>query len=107
MSHLNRALRAGAMLCAAFLCPLQRTSLAGLVTWTGSGSTDWFNNGNWSPNTTPSATDSALIVAAANQPIVNGLAGNVSSLTLTNGTSLGINNGAMLGSLNSFTNNGT
>ncbi|MCG3165591.1 MAG: hypothetical protein POELPBGB_01359 [Bacteroidia bacterium] len=54
-------------------------------TWTGTTSTAWGTNTNWSPNGIPGASDNVTIVSASNNPTYNGVAG-VTNITMTSGT---------------------
>ena len=61
--------------------------------WTGSVSSNWNNNNNWSPIGRPTASDCVIIPPTANNPRILGTNYNASGLNLTiqNGASLTIN----------------
>jgi hypothetical protein len=50
--------------------------------WTGSADTDWSNGGNWSPAGAPSATDTVIVGAAGNLPLLS-TSVTVATLTVT------------------------
>lgn len=60
-------------------------SYAASYTWTGTTSTAWGINTNWSPSGIPGAGDNVTIVSATNAPLYDGVAG-VTNLTMTSGT---------------------
>ncbi|WP_409417670.1 LamG-like jellyroll fold domain-containing protein [Flavobacterium sp. PS2] len=46
----------------------------GQKTWTGSSSTNWHTNGNWSPNGVPQATDNVIIPVTTRSPVISSTA---------------------------------
>ena len=61
------------------------------IMWTGAVSTDWNTAGNWSPAAVPTATDSVLVSAAGNQPVLSGNA-TTARFTLQSGATLALGN---------------
>ncbi len=53
--------------------------------WTGTNSTDWFDAGNWSSNTVPTASSNAVIPLRDNNPIIAGQEAVCKDLRVTNG----------------------
>ncbi|MEX2283016.1 MAG: Ig-like domain-containing protein [Gemmatimonadota bacterium] len=58
--------------------------------WTGAVSFDWHDPNNWSPVGVPTATDTARIPLAANQPVLNANA-TIAKLQSVQGTNIDIN----------------
>ncbi|MEA9415234.1 LamG-like jellyroll fold domain-containing protein [Flavobacterium sp. PL02] len=63
----------------------------GQKTWTGSSSTNWHTNGNWSPNGVPQATDNVLIPNTTRKPIISSTAAVCNNLTIDSGATLTVN----------------
>ena len=77
-------------------------ALAATCTWTGA-STDWADSGNWAncSGAVPGATDTAVIPATANNPVISANT-DVGTLTIEAGATVTINGGVTVtaGSLN-------
>lgn len=58
-------------------------------TWTGAVSTDWSTAGNWNPSGVPTTSDSTLIPAVTNQPVLSALT-SVGKLTVAAGATLSL-----------------
>ncbi len=76
------------------------------ATWTGTNGSAWNSTTNWSGCGTPSCGVDAVIVPAANQPVISALA-SVRDVTINSGATLTINSGITLNVCGNFTNNGT
>ncbi len=61
--------------------------------WTGSVSTNWNDNNNWSPTGIPTSSDCVIIPVTANDPIISGTNYDANGLNLTiqNGANLTVN----------------
>ncbi|KUJ59173.1 hypothetical protein AR687_24510, partial [Flavobacteriaceae bacterium CRH] len=67
------------------------------MTWKGFDNSDWANSCNWSPNGTPTATNSVLIGDATNDPIVyNGTTAKALTVNMRENSNLTINSGGSL-----------
>ena len=75
-----------------------------VITWTGAVSSDWFTAGNWSNSQVPGATDSIVIVATPNDPVLTGLA-IVQAVEIQGGTL--VLNGQAFGTTGSFRTTGS
>ena len=66
--------------------------------WTGTGSTNWFDAGNWNTGKVPSEMDHVLIPAGTSfSPVVpNGLVADCKSITLENGATIILSNNATM-----------
>ena len=77
-------------------CPIGGSDFTGRVnpltfyTWNGGTSSDWFTAANWTPNGTPTGSDSVIInnALASNQPFISSAGGGVTikSLNMINGS---------------------
>ena len=78
------------------------------VTWTGTSSTAWETNTNWSNNISPTALHNVIIPSVDNTPVIaSGIGANCNDLTVETGATLTINSGASLITNGTITNNGT
>jgi len=81
---------------------------AGLISWTGLTDNNWNNNGNWTPNTVPSAADNVSIPNVTNAPFILqnfGPPAFCNNLTIEPGATLTINQGSALTVTGNLTNN--
>lgn len=83
-------------------------SITNTNTWTGNINTNWFNTGNWSCGSVPTATTSAIIPSGVtNMPnVVSGLTANVFNLTINNGATLNLQGTSTLNIHGDLTRNG-
>jgi hypothetical protein len=83
---------------------------AGLLTWTGATSTNWYTASNWCPPVVPTLTNDVFIPSAPiNQPLISGGVATCQNLTISSGAAnLDMNgNGLLTLAINAvFTNNG-
>ncbi|MEO1260792.1 MAG: T9SS type A sorting domain-containing protein [Bacteroidota bacterium] len=69
----------------------------GTRTWTGAVSTDWTEDGNWSPACTPNALNDVEIPNVTNSPVImGGTNAEAKTITVANNGLLTINNGGVL-----------
>lgn len=66
-----------------------------IITWTGTTSTDWNTNTNWSSGTVPLATDNVSIPNVTNDPVVSGTF-TINNVDLASGATLTVASGGSL-----------
>lgn len=65
-------------------------------TWTGTVSTNWFTNGNWSTNSIPTNTMNVIIpTGLTNYPTVGSGTATASNITIQTGASVTVNSGTL------------
>src|SRR5262249_42565244 len=60
------------------------------VTWTGSVSTDWFENNNWNPAAVPNVCAASVVIpsSAPNYPVISGADVSVGNVDIAAGVTL-------------------
>ena len=76
------------------------------LVWTGASGTQWNSSSNWDTNTIPTADDDIEIPSTVSQPEISGASFEVNDVTMDSNTSLSITNGGSL-IVNNFDSNGS
>lgn len=82
--------------------------MGGVNTWTGTASSDWHDDDNWSSGVAPTSVSPVSIASGTpNAPIVPSGDIDVVDINIASGSTVTLNGGTVLRTPGSFTNNGT
>jgi hypothetical protein len=94
----------GNLTCGVVYSDVIAATIAETYVWTGSESSNWFDNGNWACNIVPTLSESVTISGIAGvQPVVESGVASAKSITILDGASLTVNTGATLHIQNNVT----
>jgi len=94
----------GNLTCGVVYSDVIAATIAETYVWTGSESSNWFDNGNWACNIVPTLNESVTVSGIAGvQPVVESGVASAKSITILDGASLTVNTGATLHIQNNVT----